>query len=187
MIRTEIRMASEKDAAELLAIYRPYVEQTAITFEYEVPSVDEFRRRIAHTLERFPYLKAAADDRIVGYAYVSPFRTRAAYGWSVETSIYVDQACRGQGVGTALYRTLEEILRRQGVRNLYAGITDPNPESVALHMAFGYRTVARFSACGYKLGSWRDVIWMEKFLNEGREAPEPLIPVSALDLSDLDL
>lgn len=180
-----ICMASGDDAAELLAIYRPYVEETAITFEYTVPTVEEFRGRICHTLERFPYLKAVSDGQAAGYAYVSPFRTRAAYQWSVETSIYVRQDCRGRGVGTALYQTLEEILRRQGIRNLYAGITDPNPASQALHHAFGYRTVARYSACGYKLDRWHDVIWMEKFLVKNDTAPQPVIPVDMLDLCDV--
>ena len=185
MLQNEIRMASETDADALLAIYRPYVEKTAITFEYEVPSAEEFRQRIRHTLERFPYLKAVTADGIVGYAYVSPFRTRAAYAWSVETSIYVREDSRGQGIGSALYRTLEEILRRQGVRNLYAGITDPNPESEALHRAFGYRTVARYSACGYKLGKWRDVKKKKKIINQDRGIPTPLVPVSQIDLTDL--
>ena len=180
-----ICMASGDDAAELLAIYRPYVEETAITFEYTVPTVEELRGRICHTLARFPYLKAVCDGQAAGYAYVSPFRTRAAYQWSVETSIYVRQDCRGRGVGTALYQTLEEILRRQGIRNLYAGITDPNPASQALHHAFGYRTVARYSACGYKLDRWHDVIWMEKFLVKDDTAPQPVIPVDMLDLCDV--
>lgn len=185
MDEIRICMASGDDAAELLAIYRPYVEETAITFEYAVPTVEEFRGRICHTLERFPYLKAVLDGQTAGYAYVSPFRTRAAYQWSVETSIYVRQDCRGRGVGTALYQTLEDILRRQGIRNLYAGITDPNPASQALHHAFGYRTVARYSACGYKLDRWHDVIWMEKFLVKDDTAPQPVIPVDMLDLCDV--
>ena len=111
----QIRMAATADAEELLNIYAPYVLKTAITFEYDVPSVEEFRSRIADTLTRFPYLAAIKDGKIVGYAYVSPFKSRAAYDWAVETSIYVDENCRGGGVGHRLYEALEEILRPQHI------------------------------------------------------------------------
>ena len=103
----KIQVASVEDAEELLAIYAPYVEKTAITFEYEVPSVEEFKGRIAHVLQRFPYLKAVEDGKILGYAYVSPFKERAAYGWSVETSIYVDENVKHKGVGRKLHEVLE--------------------------------------------------------------------------------
>ena len=116
----KIRLAREADAPELLNIYEPYVQNTVITFEYEVPSGSEFAARIRHTLERFPYLVASLDGEIVGYAYASPFKSRAAYDWSVETSIYVKQGLRGGGVGTTLYRALEEELTRMHILNLNA-------------------------------------------------------------------
>ena len=106
----KIQVASVEDAEELLAIYAPYVEKTAITFEYEVPSVEEFKGRIAHVLQRFPYLKAVEDGKILGYAYVSPFKERAAYGWSVETSIYVDENVKHKGVGRKLHEVMEESM-----------------------------------------------------------------------------
>ena len=113
----KIQVASVEDAEELLAIYAPYVEKTAITFEYEVPSVEEFKGRIAHVLQRFPYLKAVEDGKILGYAYVSPFKERAAYGWSVETSIYVDENVKHKGVGRKLHEVLEAVLKEQGILN----------------------------------------------------------------------
>ncbi len=176
----EIRMASETDAGALLEIYRPYVEETAITFEYVAPTPDEFRCRIRETLKKYPYLAASDGGRIVGYAYASAFKGRAAYDWAVETSIYVDRACRGQGIGTALYSALEEWLRRQHILNVNACITYPNPDSVRFHEKLGYRTVAHFTKCGYKLGQWHDMIWMEKMLGEHENPPQPVIPVTEL-------
>ena len=115
---TTIRVATEADAEEILAIYAKYIEQTAITFEYVVPSIEEFRGRIRHTLERFPYLAAEKDGKIAGYAYVSPFKERAAYDWSVETSIYVDMEQKRSGIGRKLYEELENILKQQGILNV---------------------------------------------------------------------
>ena len=185
MCTFKIQMASPSDAAELLAIYRPYVETTAVSFECAAPSVSEFRGRIAHTLEKYPYLKAVRAGKILGYAYVSPFKPRAAYDWSVETSIYVAQEERSHGVGEALYRVLEEILRRQNITNVNACIVYPYPESIGFHEHLGYHMAAHFTKCGYKLGQWRDMVWMEKLLGEHPAAPQPVVPVSQLDLSDL--
>jgi phosphinothricin acetyltransferase len=177
-----IRMAAPEDAASLLAIYRPYVEKTAITFEYEVPSVEEFAGRIRHVLTRFPYLAAEKDGKLLGYAYVSPFKERAAYDWAVETSIYVAEDARGCGTGSLLYRTLEEILKAQNITNLNACITYPHPESISFHERFGYKTVAHFTKCGYKLDTWWDMVWMEKMLSNHPEKPQPVIPVTQLEL-----
>ena len=110
-----IRLANKNDAAVLVAIYAPYVEKTAITFEYDVPSVEEFKGRIAHVLEHFPYLKAVEAGKILGYAYVSPFKERAAYSWAVETSIYVDENVKHKGVGRKLHEALETVLKEQGI------------------------------------------------------------------------
>ena len=174
-----IRMATPADAEELLTIYEPYVLKTAITFEYVVPTVEEFRERIVHTLTRFPYLAAVQDGRIVGYAYVSPFKSRAAYDWAVETPIYVDETCRGGGVGTRLYKALEDILRQQNILNLEACIAYPNPESIRFHEKYGYKTVAHFTKCGYKMGIWYDMIWMEKMLGGHPKEPAPVIPITS--------
>ena len=171
-----IRQVTPEDAAAIAAIYAPYVQNTAITFEYETPDAEEFRRRIQHTLEKYPYLVAETDGQSCGYCYASACKVRAAYGWSVETSIYVEKDCRGQGIGRALYQELERLLQLQNVCNLCACITYPNPASIAFHETFGYRTIAHFHNSGYKLDKWHDMIWMEKELTPHRVPPLPVIP-----------
>lgn len=175
-----IRTATLPDAGRLLDIYAPYVERTAITFEYTVPSLAEFESRLLHTLEKYPYLTAEEGDKLLGYAYASAFKGRAAYGWSVETSIYVREDCTGKGIGRALYSALEDVLRRQHICSLCACITYPNPESIAFHERFGYRTVAHFHDSGFKLDRWYDMIWMEKELCPHTVPPLPFIPFSEL-------
>lgn len=184
MTDIRIRTATPDDAARLVEIYAPYVTDTAISFEYDVPTAEAFRGRIAHTLERYPYIVAIANDEIVGYAYVSPFVGRAAYDWSVETSIYVDQRCRRMGVGGRLYAALEEILVRMGVLNLNACIGAPkedvgpdehlNNNSIEFHEHLGYRMVGRFHDSGYKFGRWYDMVWMEKMIGEHPDDVQPI-------------
>ena len=177
----KIQVASVEDAEELLAIYAPYVEKTAITFEYEVPSVEEFKGRIAHVLQRFPYLKAVEDGKILGYAYVSPFKERAAYGWSVETSIYVDENVKHKGVGRKLHEVLEAVLKEQGILNMEACIGYPEVEdeyldknSVNFHAHMGYRMIGEFKKCGYKFDRWYNMVWMEKLLDPEIKHPKPI-------------
>jgi phosphinothricin acetyltransferase len=176
-----IRLAREEDAVELLSIYAPYVRDTVVTFEYDVPGAEDFAGRIRNTLRKYPYLVAESEGRILGYAYASPFKTRAAYDWAVETSIYIRRDARGRGTGGQLYRALEEALRRMNIQNLNACITTPNPESIGFHERFGYRTVGQFTQCGFKHGAWRDVVWMEKFLGDHAVPPKPFIPFPELD------
>ena len=173
-----IRIAREEDAERLLEIYRYYVTDTAITFEYEVPSEEEFRGRIRHTLERYPYLVYEKEGRIVGYAYVGPFKERRAYDWAVETSIYVDRTERGSGIGRALYEALEQVLRLQGIRNAEACIAAPRgedpyltPASIRFHERLGYQLAGTFRQCAYKFGRWYDMVWMEKFIGDHPEEP----------------
>jgi phosphinothricin acetyltransferase len=166
-----IRAAREEDAAALLKIYEPYVLNTVVTFEVEVPTTEEFAGRIRKTLAKYPYLVAELDGEIVGYAYGSQFRTRAAYDWSAETSVYVKTGIHRAGVGSALYRALDGALRGMGIVTLVAGITYPNPESVCFHEKQGYRRVGVMEKIGYKAGQWRDVLWMTKALEESAEAP----------------
>ena len=151
-----IRVASVDDAEALLAIYAPYVVKTAITFEYEVPSLDEFRGRICHTLQKYPYLVAEEKGKILGYAYVGPFHDRAAYDWAVETSIYVDENLRRSGVGGKLNRALEAVCKAMGILNMEACIGVPEVEDEHLtrnseeyHTHIGYRLVGEFYKCGY--------------------------------------
>jgi phosphinothricin acetyltransferase len=150
-------MATPDDAAAVRAIYAPFVETTAVTFESEVPPVQEIRARISTTLRRFPWLAAERAGAVVGYAYASTWRSRAAYRWAVETTVYLRDDARGQGVGHAIYGPLLACIRLQGFRLALAGITLPNPASVSLHEAFGFRPVSVYRACGHKLGAWHDV------------------------------
>lgn len=172
-----IRPVSLDDAGKLLSIYAPYVTDTAITFEYDVPSLSEFRERIHKIVTLYPYLAAFRGGELMGYAYAFTFKGRKAYDWSVETSIYVKKDSRGQGIGSRLYEELERYLKKQNVCNLCACITYPNPESIAFHEKHGYTTVAHFHKSGYKFDAWHDMIWMEKFINEHTACQKPFIPI----------
>ncbi|MDO4523611.1 MAG: GNAT family N-acetyltransferase [Eubacteriales bacterium] len=188
-----IRVAGTEDAEALLKIYARYVEQTAITFEYEVPTVEEFRCRIEWTLERYPYLiaESAAGD-ILGYAYMGPLKERAAYDWSVETSIYLKASHTGAGIGRMLYTALEEVAKAQHILNLNACIADPEVEdeyltknSIQYHEHLGYRMIGRFHNCGYKFGRWYHMVWMEKMIGEHTAEVLPVIPFPQLDAKKL--
>ncbi|HFI0420560.1 TPA: N-acetyltransferase family protein [Streptococcus suis] len=159
-----IRSAQIEDAADLVAIYAPYVETTAITFETEVPTVADFASRIKKTLEKFPYLVAEEEGRVVGYAYASTYYARAAYDWTVELSVYVSSEARGKGIGSLLYDALEEDLTARGLKNFLACIALPNPASLALHEKRGYEQVAHFKKVGYKFDTWHDIVWLQKSL-----------------------
>ena len=175
-----IRIAKESDIKEILAIYTPYVRETAITFEYTVPTLEEFRERIRKTLTKYPYLVAVQEAEILGYAYASEFKNRAAYDWAVETTIYVKQDSRKSGVGKKLYQALEEVLKRQNICNLYACIAYPNPGSIGFHEHLGYQTIGHFSKCGYKFETWYDMIWMEKMIGEHDQHPQLFKPITEL-------
>lgn len=182
-----IRTASVKDAPKLLEIYAYYVEHTAITYEYEVPTLDDFQRRIATTLQNYPYLVAEADGEIAGYVYASRFRSRAAYDWCVETSVYLDTRYQRLGIGRMLYRRLEDILKEQHITNLYACIADSEEEDESLtkdseyfHAAMEYKTVGRFQKSGSKFGRWYNLIVMEKVIGEHTCPPKEFIPYSRL-------
>ena len=178
-----LRIASPADAEALLELYAPYVRETAITFEYEVPSPEEFQSRIRRTLEKYPYLIAEREGRCVGYAYAGAFHARAAYDWAVETSVYVERGLRRQGVGRRLYTALEEVLTLQNILNLNACIAYPAGEdpyltrdSAEFHQHLGFRQVGRFHQCGYKFGRWYDMIWMEKLLGPHSSPQPPVRP-----------
>lgn len=173
-----IRTVQEGDIEKLLSIYAPYVKKTAITFEYEVPSLEEFAGRVRHTLEKYPYFVAEAGTEILGYAYAGPFHERAAYEWSCEMSIYLRQDSKRQGIGRLLYETLEKTLKAQNILNLYACIAYPQTEdeyltrdSVRFHERRGYHLIGEFHQCGYKFGRWYDMVWMEKHLGNHKADP----------------
>ena len=181
----EIRTASAEDAREILKIYAPYVENTAVSFEYTVPTLEEFRARIVKTLAEYPYL-VAEDD-----AYAGIFHGREAYKHSAETSIYVDEDHHCRGIGRMLYGELERILLKQNVFTLCACIATPdgNPDSrltdssERFHEKMGYRLVCKHSSIGYKFGKWYSVVWMEKDIGEKCPNPQPFIKFSELDSS----
>ena len=175
-----IRLARESDAEELLEIYRPYVETTSITFETEVPTVEEFAGRIRDTLTKFPYLVIEEDGAILGYAYAHPFHQRAAYGWTVESSVYVRQDVRHGHVGSLLYQALMERLERQGVRNVCAVVTVPNEPSMAFHARMGFTSAGILPNFGYKMGEWHGVEYLYRQLGPTGEPPKPLLPLKEL-------
>ena len=159
-MRLAIRLATVDDAQQLQSIYAPIVAETDVSFELEPPSVDEMRRRIETTLLTLPWVVYDSDG-VMGYAYAGLFRSRPAYQWTVEVTVYVHPAHRGTGVGRALYTSLFECLRVQGYRTALAVIALPNSASVALHERMGFRSIGVFHAVGHKLGTWHDVGWWE--------------------------
>lgn len=179
----DIKTASSGDAASLARIYAYYVNNTAVTFEYDAPSSEEFKLRIINTLNKYPFLKAEANGIPVGYAYASPFHNRAAYQFSAELSVYMHPEYRGHGGGKLLYSKLERILYAQRVTNLYACIAYTerrdeylNDTSVRFHERMGYRMVGKLSGCGYKFGAWYDIVYMEKYCFPRKKPSEQFIP-----------
>jgi L-amino acid N-acyltransferase YncA len=165
-----IRSATEADAAALLAIYAPFVERTTVSFETQVPTVEEFAARVRKGLSQWAWLVAERDGALAGYAYGGTHRERAAYRWSVETSAYVDSRFQRQGIGTALYVALFDALAARGYCNAYAGITLPNAASAALHRSVGFESIGVFKSVGYKFGAWQDVAWLQRPLRDGPPA-----------------
>ena len=166
-----IRLATESDAEAIERIYAPFVLYTAVSFETEPPGVDEMRSRILKILARLPWLVCESAGGVIGYAYASRHKERAAYGWSVDVTVYIHEDHRRHGVGKALYTSLLAVLRLQGFYNAYAGITLPNPGSVGLHEAMGFTPVGVYRAVGYKLGRWHDVGRWQLALRDHSTAP----------------
>ena len=169
----KIERVTIEDAEELLSIYAPYVRDTAISFEYEVPSLSEFQDRIRNISTVLPYIKAVEKDTILGYAYANTFKARKAYDWSVEVTIYVRNDAKRLGVGKLLYYALEKSLQRIGVLNMNACIAVPREEdehlsndSCYFHEKMGFHPVGTFHNSGYKFNTWYDMIWMEKMIGQ---------------------
>ena len=168
-----IRSATVDDADRLSGIYSYYVEKTAISFEYDSPSVEEFKSRICNTLKKYPYLVIEDNGVIQGYAYAGPFAVRAAYSYSCEVTIYIDHNAKKRGYGRKLYEALEEKLKEQGFKNMYACIGDPviedeylTKDSEQFHRHMGFIKAGVFRKCGYKFGRWYNMIWMEKIIGD---------------------
>lgn len=180
MNRVTLRFADPaRDAAGVLAVYAPYIEHTAVTFETEVPDEASFRRRMEGIAEGFPYLILEIDGGIAGYAYAQREAERAAYAWNAELSIYLAEEWTGHGLGKPLYALLIDLLAMQGYINLYADITGSNAASIAMHAAMGFEQIGRHVKTGYKFGQWHDTVWLCRRLREG--APGALCGVKELD------
>ena len=172
-----IRFATEQDIPAILSIYGPYVESTAISFEYSVPTLEEFTQRFRKYTLRFPWLVWEENSTVLGYAYGSAPFERAAYGWCAEASIYLAPQAHRKGIGTKLYEALEKLLTLQGYRKLYALVTTANPPSVQFHLAMGYRHLVEFKDCGFKFGQWHGVTWLEKDLKSVDLTMNPPKPI----------
>lgn len=174
-----IRRAAVSDAEAIRRIYEPYVVNTAVTFEYDVPTAEEFSERISSTLKRYPYYVAEMNGKVVGYAYAGQFHQRAACAWAAELSVYVDKSARGMCIGKTLYSYIERDLKEMGVINAYAVIAytsenDPylTKDSVYFHKKLGFEQVGRLNKCGYKFNRWYDLIYMEKIIGDRCKVPE---------------
>lgn len=182
-----VRNATLKDAMRILEIYDYYVKNTAITFEYNTPSLEEFQERMKKTMRRYPYMVVLKDGRIEGYAYADSFISRAAYDWSCEMTVYLDHNARKCGMGRIIYEALEKSLRDMGVINLYAciGYPEHNDEylttnSADFHAHLGFVKVGEFHKCGYKFDRWYNMIWMEKVIGRHEEKQPSIIPYPEL-------
>ena len=180
-----IRMANVEDIPQILEIYGPYVLETAISFEYTVPTREAFTQRFLGVTQRFAWLVWEENGRILGYAYGSLPFSRAAYQWCAEASIYLRPEAKGRGIGKALYSVLWELLRLQGYCKVYAVITTANRDSVAFHEAMGYRHTATMPRCGFKFGTWYGTVWMEKTLNLSDQTENP--PTDLPSVVDIDI
>jgi phosphinothricin acetyltransferase len=174
-----VRVAEERDAEEIAAIYAPIVASTPISFELEPPSADELRRRIRETLTRYPWL-VADDGGVLGYAYATQHRSRAAYRFAVDVSVYVAERAHRRGVGRALYTKLFALLEQQGFVAAHAGIALPNEASVALHESVGFERVGIYPRVGFKFGKWIDTAWVQRPLSPRHAAPTEPVPFSEL-------
>jgi L-amino acid N-acyltransferase YncA len=161
-----IRLAKETDAVGALNIYRPFVLNTAITFEYEVPTEEEFGKRISATLKEFPWLVCLRNNEIIGYAYAHKHRFRTAYDWSPESTIYLSNENHRKGIGRTLYTTLFQILKLQGYFNVFAGVCLPNVKSISFHRAMGFEDIGVFKKIGYKNEAWHDTNWFQLSLRD---------------------
>lgn len=183
-----IRLATRADAERMRTVYAPYVQDTAISFEYDVPSAEEFGLRVERTLRRYPWLLVEDEGGdCLGYAYASPLIDRRAYDWVCEVSLYVRQDVRGRGLGRRLYSELADVLASQGVVTLYSCVAVPREEddrlteaSLRFHERVGFCVIGRFERSGFKFGTWYDMVWMERGIQERPKSPRPFVPLPEL-------
>jgi L-amino acid N-acyltransferase YncA len=172
------RSVEENDVKGLLEIYRHYVLHTAITFEYEVPTPESYLQRIRTNTEKYPWLVCTFNNKPAGFAYGSTFRTREAYQWSPESTIYLAQEVQGKGIGKLLYQALFDILKLQGYCNVFAGMALPNVKSEALHTTLGFDTIGVYHNIGFKFGQWHSTKWFQLKLSEYNAPSTPLTPAA---------
>ena len=179
-----VRLAAPGDGEALAGIYRPAVADRATSFEIDPPDAAEMARRVTSLLERYPWLVCVNDEQVIGYAYASRHRERAAYQWAVEVSAYVREGAHRTGVGRRLYESLFRVLAVQGYQRAFAGITLPNEASVGFHTAFGFTPVGVYHRIGWKFGAWHDVLWLERAVDDTLATPAaPPIPFAQLTAS----
>src|SRR4051812_40693656 len=177
----EVRIAQKSDAPGILDIYKPYIDHSAITFETETPEIEQFEQRINKCLQRFPWLVCVIDDVVAGYVYASAHRDRDAYQWTCECSVYIHDQFKGKGIASALYKILFDILKIQGLRTVYAGITLPNEASIQLHERFGFKHFATYENVGYKTDGWKTVGWWRLQINDYELNPAPPFKFSVMN------
>lgn len=171
----------EDDAEQILEVYKPYVLHTANTFEYDVPTVEEFEQRIKKISTQYPYLVCEHDGRIVGYAYGSTHRERMGYSWCAETTVYLAEAYHRRGIARSLYTALFTLMKKQGYHSIYVSILCTNTASVAFHKSMGFEEIGIFKNIGYKLGKWHSNLWMQLFLNRHNEEPGKPVAIGVID------
>ena len=181
MNKAIIRFARVTDTEEILNIYEPYIKDTVITFEYDIPSREAFKQRILNISSEYPYLVCQIENSLVGYAYAHKHMERAAYQWNAELSIYLERTLLRRGIGKALFASLIEILKLQNIQNLYSIVTSPNPNSEGIHDYFGFTKIGVFHNSGYKFGAWHDVIWYEKGINPHEIEPKSFLPIKEVN------
>lgn len=177
-----LRFAGISDSAEILKIYEQYMD-TAITFEYELPTIEEFTDRVRTISAEYPYIVCEDNGRVVGYAYAHRYRERTAYQWGAELSIYIDKSYTSKGLGRKLYGALTEILKLQNVRTVYGCVTVPNEKSEKLHLGMGFRYAGKLNNAGYKNGAWHDVAWFEKDILPYADNPEKIVTIGSADMA----
>ena len=177
----KIRTVQLSDAEAILKVYAPFITDTCISFEYVVPSVEEFAQRIASISAEYPYIVLEEDGEIVGYAYSHRYLERVAYSWDVEVTIYLAPKVQGKGLGVILYDALEKLIALQNIKNLYSCITGDNVHSIEMHRSMGYELIGTFPKAGFKHDRWLDVVWMAKAIGEKENAPLPFVPFAEVE------
>ena len=185
MKQANLRLAKPEDAEKILKVLAPYIRDTAINFEYEVPDTEEYAKHIESISRKYPYIVCEIEGGIVCFAYASAHRSKSAYMWSAELSVYVDKDYLRLGIGHSLYSALIDILKLQNFENVYGVVTIPNENSEWLHRSMGFELVAVYRKTGFKLGRWHDVAWYVKYIGNHITPPRPVIPIVDLNESEV--